>query len=82
MGMGDVKLLAAMGVYLGPYSIMALFFGTTLGALYGLIPVRGSHECGRRKFPFGPFLAAGGALTLFFGPQIWSWYASLARLGM
>jgi leader peptidase (prepilin peptidase) / N-methyltransferase len=82
MGMGDVKLLAAIGVYLGPYSIMALFFGTMLGALYGLIPVRGSHEGGRRKFPFGPFLASGGALTLFFGPQIWSWYASLARLGM
>jgi leader peptidase (prepilin peptidase) / N-methyltransferase len=82
MGMGDVKLLAAIGVYLGPYSIMALFLGTMLGAAYGLIPVRGSHEGGRRKFPFGPFLASGGALTLFFGPQIWSWYASLAKLGM
>lgn len=82
MGMGDVKLLAAMGVYLGPYSIMALFFGTMLGAVYGLIPVPGSNEGGRRKFPFGPFLALGGALTLFFGPQIWSWYATLARLGM
>jgi prepilin signal peptidase PulO-like enzyme (type II secretory pathway) len=61
---------------------MAMFLGTMLGALYGLIPVRGSNEGGRRKFPFGPFLAAGGALTLFFGPQLWSWYASLARLGM
>lgn len=82
MGMGDVKLLAAIGVYLGPYSIMAMFLGTVLGAVYGMIPARGSHEGGRRKFPFGPFLAVGGALTLFFGPQIWSWYASVARLGM
>jgi leader peptidase (prepilin peptidase) / N-methyltransferase len=82
MGMGDVKLLAAIGVFLGAYSIMALFLGTMLGALYGLIPVPGSNEGGHRKFPFGPFLASGGALTLFFGPQIWSWYASLAKLGM
>jgi leader peptidase (prepilin peptidase) / N-methyltransferase len=82
MGMGDVKLLAAIGVYLGPYSIMTLFLGTMLGAVYGLIPIRGSEKGGRRKFPFGPFLASGAALTLFFGPQIWSWYASLARLGM
>jgi leader peptidase (prepilin peptidase) / N-methyltransferase len=80
MGMGDVKLLGAMGLYLGPYSVMALFIGALLGAIYGVIPSRESQQGMRRKFPFGPFLAAAGALTLFFGPQVWAWYASIANL--
>jgi leader peptidase (prepilin peptidase) / N-methyltransferase len=82
MGMGDVKLLAAMGMYLGVYSVMTLFLGAMLGAVYGVVSSLGSPEGVRRKFPFGPFLAFAGALTLFFGPQIWAWYADLAHLRM
>ena len=61
-GMGDVKLLAAMGVYLGLYSLMALFIGTLIGAVYGVVSARRSSEGGQHSFPFGPFLAIGGVV--------------------
>lgn len=82
MGMGDVKLLAAMGAFLGVYSLMALFLGTVVGAVYGVASGMRSGEGGSHKFPFGPFLAAGGAITLFVGPALWSWYARLAGIGL
>lgn len=81
-GMGDVKLLAAMGVYLGLYSLMALFIGTLVGAVYGVVVGRRSNEGGKHRFPFGPFLAIGGVATVLVGPWIWAWYAGIARIGM
>lgn len=81
MGMGDVKLLVAMGTFLGVYSLMALFVGTVAGAVYGVVSAARSKEGGAHRFPFGPFLAFGGATVLFFGPELWSWYARLSGLG-
>jgi leader peptidase (prepilin peptidase) / N-methyltransferase len=81
-GMGDVKLLAAMGVYLGLYSLMALFIGTLIGAVYGVISARRAREGGQHRFPFGPFLAIGGVATVLVGPWIWAWYAGIARIGL
>ncbi|MDA3937346.1 MAG: prepilin peptidase, partial [Actinomycetota bacterium] len=43
-GMGDVKLLGAMGLYLGPFVLMALFFGSMGGAAYGILASRGKSE--------------------------------------
>jgi len=75
MGLGDVKLAAAMGLYLGRSVGPALLIGFAAGALYGLalIAVRGA---GARKqaVPFGPFLALGGVVALFAGEQIVDWY--------
>lgn len=81
-GMGDVKLLAAMGVFLGLFSLMALFFGTLIGAVYGVVSARRADEGGRHKFPFGPFLAMGGVIAALAGPAIWAWYAGLAHIGL
>jgi len=71
--MGDVKLLGAMGLYLGPYVLMALLFGSVAGALSALLLPR--QDGLRRKIPFGPFLALGGIACLMCGPQLWEWYA-------
>ena len=38
--MGDVKLLAVIGLYLGLYALLALFFATLLGAVYGVATAR------------------------------------------
>ena len=81
-GAGDVKLLAAMGLFMGLYSLMALFIGTLIGAVYGVVSARRSSEGGRHKFAFGPFLAIGGVATVLVGPWIWAWYAGVARIGM
>lgn len=77
MGMGDVKMGAMLGMFLGPYAALAVFLGASLGAVAGgLLMVL--WKVGRRyPMPFGVFMAAGGAITLFFGPEVWRTYLGL-----
>ena len=66
---------AVMGIFLGPYVLMALMFGSILGALSALfLPKEGGL---RRKIPFGPFLSLGAVAVVVVGPQIWAWYSAL-----
>jgi len=74
LGMGDVKLLAAMGIYLGPYVVMALMFGSILGALGALLMRQ--EDLARRKVPFGPYLSLGALAVIVAGPQLWAWYTA------
>ena len=71
MGMGDVKLSAVIGVYLGPSVMPALLIAFTLGVLFGLVLVA-RHGLAARKqaIPFGPFLAAGGLIGLLAGREL------------
>ena len=77
MGLGDVKLAAVMGLFLGrniaPALLVALFTGSVVGL--GLIA---RHGAGARKqaIPFGPFLALGGVVGLLAGDQLIDWYLS------
>ncbi len=75
MGMGDVKLAAVMGLYLGSAVVPAMLIAVITGALVGLAMII-RHGSGERKraIPFGPFLAVGGVVGLFAGDQILSWY--------
>jgi leader peptidase (prepilin peptidase)/N-methyltransferase len=75
MGMGDVKLVAVMGLYLGRAVAPALLVGFGAGALVGLALIA-RHGSGARKraVPFGPFLALGGVVALFAGDAIVDWY--------
>jgi leader peptidase (prepilin peptidase) / N-methyltransferase len=81
-GMGDIKLLAVIGVFLGPYSLMTMFFATVMGAAYGVASARASGEGGQHRFPFGPFIALAAVIVTLVGPELWAWYAGLARMGM
>ena len=75
MGMGDVKLAAVMGIYLGSAVVPAMLVAVLAGALVGLALIAG-HGSDQRKraIPFGPFLALGGVVGLLAGDQILSWY--------
>ncbi len=75
MGMGDVKLAAVMGLYLGSAVAPALLVGVFCGALVGLaiMLARGS-EARKLAVPFGPFLALGGVVGLLAGDQVIDWY--------
>lgn len=79
-GMGDVKLLIALGPFLGVYNFGVLFLGSVLGAVGGVIIARKSSDGMATRIPFGPFLAAAAAILLFFGPNMWAWYARLVGL--
>jgi leader peptidase (prepilin peptidase) / N-methyltransferase len=71
MGMGDVKLAAVMGIYLGASVAPALFVAFAAGAFAGLV-VMARHGAAARKraIPFGPFLAFGGVVGLLVGPEL------------
>jgi leader peptidase (prepilin peptidase)/N-methyltransferase len=75
MGMGDVKLAALLGLFLGRAVVPALLVGFAVGALYGLALIA-RHGAGARKraVPFGPFLALGGVVGLLAGDEIVDWY--------
>lgn len=54
LGMGDVKLLGVMGVYLGLYGLLGFFVGSLIGAIYGISTARGretNEEAGRESEP-------------------------------
>lgn len=77
MGMGDVKMGAMLGAFLGGYAALAVFLGALAGAVVSgaLMAVR---LAGRQaRIAFGAFMALGGLLALFFGPGLWGVYLRL-----
>ena len=76
MGMGDVKLAAVLGLFLGravgPAVFVALIAGTLVGA--AVIARKGAQEGRKTAVPFGPFLALGGVVALFWGDAMVDWY--------
>jgi leader peptidase (prepilin peptidase)/N-methyltransferase len=81
LGMGDVKLLAVLGLYLGLYSFMALVVASLLGSVYAVVRLRGSGErASTFRLPFGAFLGAGAVITTLAGPAILAWYLGLTGL--
>jgi leader peptidase (prepilin peptidase)/N-methyltransferase len=78
MGMGDVKLAAFVGLFLGGYVILALFLGFLIGSILSIALIS-TKKVGRKdQIPFGPYVGAGAIIALFFGPQIWQAYLKLA----
>ena len=76
-GMGDVKLLAVMGLFLGLYGVLVLFVASVVGAVVGVWQGLRSDSGLSGKMPFGPYLAAAAVLVVVWGPAIWMWYAGL-----
>jgi leader peptidase (prepilin peptidase)/N-methyltransferase len=75
--MGDVKLAAVMGLYLGRAVAPALVIAFGIGALVGLVMIARMGTAARKQaIPFGPFLALGGVAGLWYGDQIVDWYLS------
>jgi leader peptidase (prepilin peptidase)/N-methyltransferase len=75
MGLGDVKLAATMGLFLGRDVGPAILVALLAGSLVGLATiVRHGAAARKRAIPFGPFLALGGVVGLLAGDQLVSWY--------
>ena len=78
MGMGDVKLAAFLGAWLGWNGLLALVLGSFAAFLPALAVLVVRGKAGRKvALPFAPFLALGGVLALLAGPDIIDWYRSL-----
>ncbi len=78
MGLGDVKMLAMIGAFLGLHGvIVTLVFASLAGSIVGItLLARGSIEL-QGKLPFGLFLALGGAIALFAGEPLARAYLAL-----
>ena len=75
MGLGDVKLAATMGLFLGRNVAPALFVALLAGSLVGLAMIaRHGAAARKRAIPFGPFLALGGVVGLLVGDELVDWY--------
>lgn len=73
MGLGDVKFLAMMGAFLGPKSIILIILVASLfGSAVGIVMMVFFKKDRLYALPFGPFLALGAIVTLFFGEQLWN----------
>jgi leader peptidase (prepilin peptidase) / N-methyltransferase len=71
MGMGDVKLAGAMGIYLGVAVIPALLVAFLTGSVVGIaIIAREGAEARKKALPFGVFLALGGIVGVLAGPEL------------
>ncbi|HWO83152.1 MAG TPA: prepilin peptidase [Solirubrobacterales bacterium] len=71
MGLGDVKLAAVMGLFLGRDVAPALFVALLAGSVVGLaIVFREGAAARKRGIPFGPFLALGGVVALLAGGEL------------
>jgi leader peptidase (prepilin peptidase)/N-methyltransferase len=75
MGGGDLKLGSMLGAFLGWHALLvALFVAVMLGGTCAVV-LLASHRLARKDaIPFGPFLALGGAVALFWGDAIVRWY--------
>jgi leader peptidase (prepilin peptidase)/N-methyltransferase len=77
MGMGDVKLGGAMGLYLGVSVLPALLAAFLTGTLFGLAVIAREGAAARKKaVPFGVFLAIGGLVGVLAGPELIDFYES------
>jgi len=75
MGLGDVKLAATMGLFLGRNVAPAILVALLAGSLVGLAMIVRDGAAARKKaIPFGPFLALGGVVGLLAGDQLVDWY--------
>ncbi len=75
MGLGDVKLALLMGAVLGASVIPALFVAFALGGLLGVVLLaRFGGRARKMAVPFGPFMAAGALVALWWGPPMIGWY--------
>jgi leader peptidase (prepilin peptidase)/N-methyltransferase len=78
MGRGDLKFLAAIGAFLGWRAVLfTIFAGSLAGSIVGLASVLLGWRAGSAKIPFGPYLALGALVWMFFGGQVIAWYFSL-----
>jgi leader peptidase (prepilin peptidase) / N-methyltransferase len=75
MGMGDVKLGGAMGLYLGLSILPAMLVTFLSGTIVGVVILAREGSAARKKaVPFGVFLALGGIVAVLAGPELTELY--------
>lgn len=78
MGYGDFKLLAALGAWLGWQLLpLIIILSSMVGAVVGIILIVAAKRGREIPIPFGPYLAGGGLIALFWGQTLTQDYLQL-----
>ena len=81
LGMGDVKMLAMIGAFLGwKLMLVTLFLGSFAGSLLGLLLISLRKGSMQSALPFGTFLALGALAATVVGDRLLAWYSSVSGL--
>ena len=74
LGEGDVRLSPLLGMYLGwlnpGLALVGLFYGFILGSVIGIMMMIMGKADRQTQLPFGPFLAAGSVMAIFYGQNL------------
>jgi leader peptidase (prepilin peptidase)/N-methyltransferase len=75
MGLGDVKMMAMVGTFLGaPLALLTIMIGSLLGSIVGLLFIRFANKTREYELPFGSFLSLAGIITVLYGEELVRWY--------
>jgi leader peptidase (prepilin peptidase)/N-methyltransferase len=75
MGIGDVKLIAMIGAFLGWQEVLVTILSSAMiGALVGVSLILLKKKGRKDPIPFGPFLAIGALIAMVWGRELLNWY--------
>jgi len=81
MGLGDVKMMAMAGAFLGlQRALLTILLGSLLGSVIGIGVIAIGRKGRDFELPFGTFLGAGAILVMFFGSSALDWYRALTNV--
>jgi leader peptidase (prepilin peptidase)/N-methyltransferase len=80
LGMGDIKMMAMVGAFTGwQLALLTIFAGSLMGTIVGVFLMISRKMNMQGKLPFGVFLGAGSALSLFYGQAFLHWYLRIPQ---
>lgn len=75
MGLGDVKMMAMVGAFLGaPLALLTIMLGSLAGSVIGLIFIKLADKTREYELPFGTFLSFAGIVAVLYGEDLVRWY--------
>ena len=78
LGMGDVKMLAMIGAFLGwQLTLVTLMLASFSGSIIGVSLIASGRRDMQAALPFGTFLAVGAIVAAVYGDVLLTWYISL-----
>lgn len=78
MGLGDAKLLAAIGAFLGwQAALFSVFASSIAGGAVSVVLILARKRDWQSRIPYGPYIALGAGIWIFYGQELVDWYGNL-----